>query len=132
MLRILKHKNVINLVDVLYSDEKEKMYLVMEFCACGLQVNLKIFTSIFFFLTFITRHYDVRDTCVLPVPFFTELIPIIRYILILHFYKTIVSPAYLVINKIIGRKTHKFKFCVVINSVDLKFYISIFLTVIRK
>lgn len=39
LLRLLKHKNVINLVDVLYSDEKEKMYLVMEFCVCGLQVN---------------------------------------------------------------------------------------------
>lgn len=39
LLRILKHKNVINLVDVLCSDEKEKMYLVMEFCVCGLQVN---------------------------------------------------------------------------------------------
>ncbi|XP_076377947.1 lkb1/serine/threonine kinase 11 isoform X1 [Megalopta genalis] len=37
LLRILKHKNVINLVDVLYNDEKEKMYLVMEFCVCGLQ-----------------------------------------------------------------------------------------------
>ncbi|XP_076662729.1 lkb1/serine/threonine kinase 11 isoform X1 [Andrena cerasifolii] len=37
LLRILKHKNVINLVDVLYNDEKEKMYLVMEFCICGLQ-----------------------------------------------------------------------------------------------
>lgn len=45
LLRILKHKNVINLVDVLYSDEKEKMYLVMEFCVCGLQVNF--ITSIF-------------------------------------------------------------------------------------
>lgn len=40
LLRTLKHKNVINLVDVLYSDEKEKMYLVMEFCVCGLQVNV--------------------------------------------------------------------------------------------
>ncbi|OAD54677.1 Serine/threonine-protein kinase STK11 [Eufriesea mexicana] len=37
LLRILKHKNIINLVDVLYNDEKEKMYLVMEFCVCGLQ-----------------------------------------------------------------------------------------------
>ncbi|XP_011698803.1 PREDICTED: serine/threonine-protein kinase STK11 isoform X1 [Wasmannia auropunctata] len=41
LLRILKHKNVINLVDVLYSDEKEKMYLVMEFCVCGLQDMLE-------------------------------------------------------------------------------------------
>jgi len=48
LLRILKHKNVINLVDVLYSDEKEKMYLVMEFCVCGLQVNFRIAS---FFIT---------------------------------------------------------------------------------
>ncbi|KAH0944478.1 hypothetical protein HN011_008418 [Eciton burchellii] len=41
LLRTLKHKNVINLVDVLYSDEKEKMYLVMEFCVCGLQDMLE-------------------------------------------------------------------------------------------
>lgn len=44
LLRILKHKNVINLVDVLYNDEKEKMYLVMEFCVCGLQVKFKNLT----------------------------------------------------------------------------------------
>lgn len=47
LLRILKHKNVINLVDVLCSDEKEKMYLVMEFCVCGLQVNFDKHTCIF-------------------------------------------------------------------------------------
>ncbi|XP_066599176.1 serine/threonine-protein kinase STK11 [Prorops nasuta] len=41
LLRILKHRNVINLVDVLYNDEKEKMYLVMEFCVCGLQGMLE-------------------------------------------------------------------------------------------
>ena len=38
LLKTLKHKNVINLVDVMYNDEKEKMYLVMEFCVGGLQV----------------------------------------------------------------------------------------------
>ncbi|XP_012270649.1 serine/threonine-protein kinase STK11 [Orussus abietinus] len=41
LLRILKHKNVINLVDVLYNDEKEKMYIVMEFCVGGLQDMLE-------------------------------------------------------------------------------------------
>lgn len=41
LLRILKHKNVINLVDVLYNDEKRKMYLIMEFCVCGLQDMLE-------------------------------------------------------------------------------------------
>lgn len=38
LLKRLKHKNVIELIDVLYNDEKEKMYLVMEFCVGGLQV----------------------------------------------------------------------------------------------
>lgn len=41
LLRTLKHKNVIGLVDVLYNDEKEKMYLVMEFCVGGLQDMLE-------------------------------------------------------------------------------------------
>ncbi|XP_034944871.1 serine/threonine-protein kinase STK11 [Chelonus insularis] len=41
LLRRLKHKNVIELIDVLYNDEKEKMYLVMEFCICGLQDMLE-------------------------------------------------------------------------------------------
>lgn len=38
LLRILRHKNVIELVDVMYNDEKQKMYLVMEFCVGVLQV----------------------------------------------------------------------------------------------
>lgn len=42
LLRILRHKNVIELVDVLYNDEKQKMYLVMEFCVGVLQVSLVI------------------------------------------------------------------------------------------
>lgn len=41
LLRILRHKNVIELVDVMYNDEKQKMYLVMEFCVGVLQVSLK-------------------------------------------------------------------------------------------
>ncbi|XP_074109947.1 lkb1/serine/threonine kinase 11 [Cotesia typhae] len=41
LLKRLKHKNVIELIDVLYNEEKEKMYLVMEFCVCGLQDMLE-------------------------------------------------------------------------------------------
>lgn len=41
LLRILRHKNVIELVDVMYNDEKQKMYLVMEFCVGVLQVRNK-------------------------------------------------------------------------------------------
>lgn len=41
MLRTLKHKNVIDLVDVLYNHEKQKMYLVMEFCVGSLQGMLE-------------------------------------------------------------------------------------------
>lgn len=39
LLQILRHKNVIELVDVMYNDEKQKMYLVMEFCVGVLQVS---------------------------------------------------------------------------------------------
>lgn len=37
LLRKLKHKNVVNLVDELYNHEKQKMYLIMEFCVGSLQ-----------------------------------------------------------------------------------------------
>ncbi|XP_044314514.1 serine/threonine-protein kinase stk11 [Drosophila rhopaloa] len=37
LLKQLKHTNVVELVDVLYNDEKQKMYLVMEYCVGGLQ-----------------------------------------------------------------------------------------------
>jgi len=37
LLKQLKHPNVVQLVDVLYNDEKQKMYLVMEYCVGGLQ-----------------------------------------------------------------------------------------------
>ncbi|XP_059847123.1 serine/threonine-protein kinase STK11 isoform X2 [Mobula hypostoma] len=40
LLRRLRHKNVIQLVDVLYNDEKQKMYMVMEYCVCGMQEML--------------------------------------------------------------------------------------------
>lgn len=39
LLKQLSHKNVVSLLDVLYNDEKQKMYLVMEYCVGGLQVN---------------------------------------------------------------------------------------------
>ncbi|XP_058800756.1 serine/threonine-protein kinase STK11 [Phymastichus coffea] len=41
LLKILRHKNVIGLVDVLYNDEKEKMYIIMEYCVGGLQDMLE-------------------------------------------------------------------------------------------
>lgn len=41
LLRTLKNKNVINLVDVLYNHEKQKMYLIMEFCVGSLQGMLE-------------------------------------------------------------------------------------------
>ncbi|XP_034824516.1 serine/threonine-protein kinase stk11 [Maniola hyperantus] len=41
LLRILRHRNVIELVDVIYNDEKQKMYLVMEFCVGVLQDMLE-------------------------------------------------------------------------------------------
>lgn len=36
-LRSLRHRNVVELIDVLYNEEKAKMYLVMEYCVCVLQ-----------------------------------------------------------------------------------------------
>lgn len=44
LLRKLKHRNVIELLDVLFNEEKQKMYLIMEYCVGGLQVA-KFFTS---------------------------------------------------------------------------------------
>lgn len=41
LLKILNHKNVIQLLDVLYNEEKQKMYLVMEYCVGGLQEMLE-------------------------------------------------------------------------------------------
>lgn len=41
LLKTLKHKNVINLVDVLYNNDKQKMYLIMEFCVGSLQGMLE-------------------------------------------------------------------------------------------
>ncbi|XP_074031575.1 lkb1/serine/threonine kinase 11 isoform X1 [Leptinotarsa decemlineata] len=41
LLRKLKHKNVVNLVDELYNHEKQKMYLIMEFCVGSLQGMLE-------------------------------------------------------------------------------------------
>lgn len=40
LLRKLRHRNVIELLDVLYNEEKQKMYLIMEYCMGGLQEML--------------------------------------------------------------------------------------------
>uniref|UniRef100_A0A2M4BIM8 Serine/threonine-protein kinase STK11 n=1 Tax=Anopheles marajoara TaxID=58244 RepID=A0A2M4BIM8_9DIPT len=40
LLRKLQHRNVIELLDVLYNEEKQKMYLIMEYCVGGLQEML--------------------------------------------------------------------------------------------
>ncbi|XP_019870588.1 serine/threonine-protein kinase STK11 isoform X2 [Aethina tumida] len=37
LLRQLRHKNVIRLIDEMYNEEKQKMYLIMEFCVGSLQ-----------------------------------------------------------------------------------------------
>jgi serine/threonine-protein kinase 11 len=37
LLRDLKHRNIVELIDVLYNDKKQKMYLIMEFCVLPLQ-----------------------------------------------------------------------------------------------
>ncbi|KAM9503990.1 serine/threonine-protein kinase stk11-like isoform 4-T7 [Salvelinus alpinus] len=40
LLRRLRHNNIIQLVEVLYNEEKQKMYMVMEYCVCGMQEML--------------------------------------------------------------------------------------------
>ncbi|XP_016333780.1 serine/threonine-protein kinase STK11-like [Sinocyclocheilus anshuiensis] len=45
LLRRLQHKNIIQLVDVLYNEEKQKMYMVMEYCVCGMQEMLDSVTE---------------------------------------------------------------------------------------
>lgn len=39
LLQNLKHRNIVELLDVLYNSEKQKMYLIMEYCVGGLQVT---------------------------------------------------------------------------------------------
>ncbi|GIX99258.1 hypothetical protein CDAR_447481 [Caerostris darwini] len=41
LLKRLNHRNVIKLVDVLYNEEKQKMYMVMEYCVSVLQQMLE-------------------------------------------------------------------------------------------
>lgn len=41
MLKRLKHKNVISLIDVLYNEEKQKMYMILEYCVGVLQDMLE-------------------------------------------------------------------------------------------
>lgn len=39
LLQNLQHQNIVLLLDVLYNSEKQKMYLIMEYCVGGLQVT---------------------------------------------------------------------------------------------
>ncbi|BFY99202.1 hypothetical protein BsWGS_02243 [Bradybaena similaris] len=41
LLKRLRHRNVIQLIDVLVNEEKQKMYMVMEYCASELQEMLE-------------------------------------------------------------------------------------------
>uniref|UniRef100_A0A1B6EF04 Serine/threonine-protein kinase STK11 n=1 Tax=Clastoptera arizonana TaxID=38151 RepID=A0A1B6EF04_9HEMI len=45
LLKLLNHKNVISLVDVIYKEEKQKMYIIMEYCVGGLQDMLESIPS---------------------------------------------------------------------------------------
>ena len=37
LLQQLNHKNVIRLYEVMHNEEKQKMYLILEYCVSGLQ-----------------------------------------------------------------------------------------------
>lgn len=41
LLKKLYHKNVVRLVDVIFVDEKQKMYMFLEYCVCELQEMLE-------------------------------------------------------------------------------------------
>ncbi|RWS09372.1 serine/threonine-protein kinase STK11-like protein [Dinothrombium tinctorium] len=41
LLRGLDHKNVTKLIDIIYCDEKEKLYIIMEYCVCVMQELLE-------------------------------------------------------------------------------------------
>jgi len=42
LLKRLSHPNVIKLIEVIYNDEKQKMYLILDYCLGGLQSMLEI------------------------------------------------------------------------------------------
>jgi len=41
LMKRLSHRNVIRLFDVLYNEEKQKMYMIIEYCVGGLQEMLE-------------------------------------------------------------------------------------------
>jgi len=41
LMKDLEHRNVIRLHDVLYNEEKQKMYMIMDYCVGGLQEMLE-------------------------------------------------------------------------------------------
>jgi len=41
MLKRLHHRNVIELIDFLYNEEREKMYIILEYCVCGMHEMLR-------------------------------------------------------------------------------------------
>ncbi|CAK9302283.1 unnamed protein product [Gordionus sp. m RMFG-2023] len=40
LLKKIKHDNIINLIEVLYNEEKQKIYMILEYCVTGLQEML--------------------------------------------------------------------------------------------
>lgn len=45
MLKRISHKNIIRLVDVIFNNEREKIYMVMDYCVCGMHTMLKLATD---------------------------------------------------------------------------------------
>jgi len=40
-MKLLEHRNVMRLHDVLYNEEKQKMYMILDYCVGGLQEMLE-------------------------------------------------------------------------------------------
>ena len=40
LLKRLRHPNILRLFDVLHNDEKQKIYMILEFCVCQLKEML--------------------------------------------------------------------------------------------
>ena len=41
LLKRIRHKNIVELIDVCYNEEKQKMYIIMEHCCCTIQDMLE-------------------------------------------------------------------------------------------
>ena len=87
LLKELRHKNVMKLIDVLYNDEKGKIYMVLEYCCAVLKDMLDqtpdkkfpvwqshdYFTQLLEGLGYLHSRGEQRNTCPCPEKFYENL-----------------------------------------------------------